>query len=252
MLLIIVFFLVTLPLSAAELSPLYMAAVDDEVRQARNKVLQAEYILLQAQLDKRSEEKVKKCEEAVQQKAQEMLFMLADLSEAELRVDDVDFCLVHNAGVNAVDVNGYPPLLDAVASKHITLVRMLIAARADAHHRADCSFWGKDTTLVHVADEFDNKPAMAILLEAGAPIPDEDGRPITWFWNDSMIAHRQHLINTINETRLIVPNDVTPIIANYAFGQLPHPTAIDPETELPIYPDEIVVNEVDSNDEGDE
>lgn len=98
MLLIIVFFLVTSPLSAAELSReevLKIAAVDHKVRQERNKVLQAEYRLLQAQLDKRPAEDIKKCEEAVQQKAQEMLFILADLSEQELRVDDVDFCLAH-------------------------------------------------------------------------------------------------------------------------------------------------------------
>jgi hypothetical protein len=125
---------------------------------------------------------------------------------------------------------------------------MLIAASADVHYLFDASFGGEDTTLVHVADEHDNKPAMAILLEAGAPIPCEDGRPCAWFWNDSMITHRQNLIDTVNETQLIVPKDLTPIIVNYAFGQLPHPTAIDPESEWPIYPDEVAV----SDDEGDE
>lgn len=224
MFIVIVLLLLSSSLYPAELSPAQMAEVDHRVQLEQNKVLKAELALVCAQLEKQSEEDIKKHEAEVRRAATEMLFVLAYTKEQGLRLADIDFCLAHNPDVNAVDEEEIP-LLFRAASHNITLVRELIRVKADVHRTADTSLSNKTTILqaAEYADNF-NRPLVTILLEAGAEIPfnfdHSEENPCAWFWEAPMTVHRQNLIDTISEANILLPV-LSPIIADYAFGAIP-------------------------------
>lgn len=195
--------LLTFPLYPSQHFPVSQAAVDHQIRLAENKVLKARNKLLQAQFDKAPEEDIKKHDDEVRRTATDMLFVLALLREHDLRLEDIDFCMTHNADVNALDEINTPPLFHAVRS-NITLVRELLKAQADVHYAVK-TVLGDETTALIMASSCSMaviagvNPNKSILLEAGVT---------------TMIA-------AINETQLL-PVVLLPIIVGYAFGELPN------------------------------
>ncbi|MFI5332957.1 MAG: hypothetical protein ACHQVS_02535 [Candidatus Babeliales bacterium] len=224
--------LLTFPLYPSHHFPVSRPEIDHRIRLEENQVLKAKIKLLEAQLDKAPEEVIKKHSDEVRSTATDMLFVLSLVTEQDVRIEDIDFCMTHNADVNALDEDEMPPLFHAVQC-NITLVRELIRAGADIDYATQTSL-GYDTTALVLADKGRNvdTPAIAILLEAGATFP----KAYRWLWDDRMTAHRQTLIDTIDETHLL-PTILSVIVVNYAFGK---PPKINPETEEEYYSDDEV------------
>ena len=147
--------LISFNLFGAELSPLHMARVDDRVREVHNRVLKAEYRRIRAQLEKCSENTIKKYKAAVTDAAQEMLFVLATSKEQELRLADIDFCLERAQLFDEA-------LVVATSFGGITLVRELIKKGADVN--AD------NGAALRVAIVEQRYSIKNVLCEAGAAI----------------------------------------------------------------------------------
>lgn len=230
MFILLILFLV-LPLQAADLSSDRRLILG-----CKQAVLRADLAFIEAQLNEYSEEEIKKRETIRQTEADNMLSALAEVPESELRCEDIDFCFQYRPNIHRSKY-GVPPLIFASES-NITMVRELIKAGADVNQTAYTDLDKHTTALMRTFHtKFSNN--VSILLEAGATMPyDLDlaaGALDLRMWQDpTILAHRKTMIDTINETRLLVTN-LSPIIVAYAFGKLPK---IDPKTGDGYYSDE--------------
>lgn len=123
--LFILFSMTTCSLFPAHLTrALEEAEASHKVFNAKNKLINAEHALLLAQGRERPEDEIKKRQQAVEEAAQGMLFLLATLDDKYVRKSDIDFCLKREPALDDV-------LAIAACFGGITLMRELISRGAD-------------------------------------------------------------------------------------------------------------------------
>lgn len=204
---IFILLLLALPLQAAEHS--YV------------KVLDARAKLVRTYQEKQSQE-------AIQKAATDMLSELAVSKKNQMRMSDVNFCLMHKPDVHAVDSDGASLIMDAEEHNNMALVRALVKAGADINYGTDTSF-GNDTTALELAWQTGHVHNMATLFELGATIGhDLNGTTtdVSMWQEPAATAHRQKMIDAVTQAGVLFPVLSTTIV-NYAFGKSPK---FDPET----------------------